>query len=1471
MWAKLITIHNPFNTGDRDIVDIEVPLAGLPVSEIKKSLPEYSDTKWAITVNGGPVKGDYVIQPGAYIACCPVPKKDILRVVAFAALAALLYWATPLLAAALNSGFWGSVAAAAISVAGTYLINAVLPPTAPDVPKIGQDSFNESPTYGWGQLRPTLGQGHPIPILYGTHKVSGQVLSKSVTTTGNQQILNIMMSIGHGPIDSIVDIRANNQPESYFRNITTHTRLGAPDDTLIPGFDEIPTQTLVGVKLTPVFHQFTTAGDAVEQLRVDLVFPRGLYQIWARKGYTLAKSVSIQIEYRLNGTSTWVMQPITTISAATLQPLRRTFYITGLTPGKYDIRVKRTNYEATDQYNVDSCHWDTVTEVIQQNLVYPGLAKYALNALATDQLAGSEPVFSALATRSQVQVYNPYILGYENRAATNPAWAAYDLLHNAEYGGNVPAERIDFDSFLDLANHCDELIDGLPRHTCNLYLDTSADLWRHLMAILQLARAVPVRRGAIYSLIADKPGVPVHLFTTGNIVAGSFRLSYLTTDQRANAIEISHTDAARDFTRQTVAAYSLDYNDSDSGDNKASKRFFGCTNRAEVLRECAFQLNSTKWTTRAIDFSVDIDGLPCQVGDLIYFQHDAPTWSEGGRVVSATANSVTLDKIVDISSGPHSIMIRLDDDTLVERIVTANDSEPSAVLLLDTPLVKLPAKYALYMLGESANYKRIYRVVGLERDSDLTQKVSAVEYIEAIYSDGDYVFEEPLWDPQLQEAVNVSSAELITLQPDGSYLSQANITWMPAHIATGYSWAIWLEDITAETDPVKVGISDILHFVIPTGFLALGHSYKVYVVRYDQGPVDSGQNTDTFTLTGELAPPANVLAFSGAFNPTTRSVLFSWDEVEDLDLSHYEIRKGGTAWENATVIIKHAVDTTDVWYVEEPTIGTVTFRIKAVDNAGGYSLQEATAAVPIDTSTTAVLPPTGLTLTSGSQIDSDGTERVYIRATWDANAEVSDVFSHYDLVLSQTVSGWEVSDITESTQFIWYVPANTSHTVKLRSADDEGGSSSWVSDVIISTKDETPPETVTWVAEPSDIIPAFKTIGLRWVKSSAKDIAGYVIERATASDFGDTEEIAVVQTNYFVDVDLGVNETYYYRIKGIDRSENRSAVWSDTRSTTTLSIGTSDIAANTILANHLSTTEIFTLILQSANYSEESGLEAGYKLDAANNIAKFFDFNIDTANGSIIVRNTGSGDYAELTEGDLKFYYSDGADGFEIYNSIKRLEKGSADNGTVVNIPGRWKEVPNIEVAPKDVKLYDPAYSGQSQYLNTTYEDLEETPAGSGFWRFKTRAELALSGTTATSNWYVSDIVTTIGSSIDATPVFSTLPSTIRISVNYQGTLLPFPHILFSSSVKVYLSIDGLDYLVYHSLDLVGGSIISFSYDRNVNPGTHSLKLKFQFGGLWAGLLIPVTVETNLCQVTITSVAGVTLAEGTVTWSATGV
>ncbi|MCP4652585.1 MAG: hypothetical protein GY858_04285, partial [Candidatus Omnitrophica bacterium] len=120
-----------------------------------------------------------------------------------------------------------------------------------------------------------------------------------------------------------------------------------------------------------------------------------------------------------------------------------------------------------------------------------------------------------------------------------------------------------------------------------------------------------------------------------------------------------------------------------------------------------------------------------------------------------------------------------------------------------------------------------------------------------------------------------------------------------------------------------------------------------------------------------------------------------------------------------------------------------------------------------------------------------------------------------------------------------------------------------------------------------------------------------VVERSTTGSFGGEEDsLGQKDGNFTTDTDLAVDTRYFYRTKAVDTSGN-SSPWSDTKSSTTLLVGQTDIAANTIVASHISgnTVEGYfgsfgTMeagVLKSSNYCASEGM----RFDLDNEVVNF--------------------------------------------------------------------------------------------------------------------------------------------------------------------------------------------------------------------------------------------------------------------------
>ena len=424
------------------------------------------------------------------------------------------------------------------------------------------------------------------------------------------------------------------------------------------------------------------------------------------------------------------------ITASQTTPIHRMFYQDNLSSGQYDIRCKLVEaLPATSRYGNDT-YFEFYQEIVYDDFTMPGTSLLSLRALATDQLSGSMPTVDCLVSRNTVPVWTG--AEYANLSASNPSWICYHLLHKG--GDGVPYGRIDYTSFLSWANWCDDPAGDssqLP-FTCHIYFDQASSLRNSLDIVALNGRGSVVQLGSKFTCIADRPEtLPVQrfMFNVGNIEADSFNEEWLPMNDRANAVEVSYFDSTLDYSRQILTVYATDFDTSDREINTRQVTLYGCTGRDLAGRYGMFLLNCNRYLTLTCSFNADIDAIACIPGDVIEVAHDVPQWGYSGRVVSSGNSTITLDRPVTIVSGVYHVRVKHADDTFEEKVVT-NGAGTYTTLTISGTWTDNPALHDLYSFGLNTKVVKLFRVLRISRDQDLRRKLTCLEYVPEVYTDG---------------------------------------------------------------------------------------------------------------------------------------------------------------------------------------------------------------------------------------------------------------------------------------------------------------------------------------------------------------------------------------------------------------------------------------------------------------------------------------------------------------------------------------------------------------------------------------------------------------------------------------------------------------------------------------------------------------------------------------------------------------
>jgi sulfur carrier protein ThiS len=495
--------------------------------------------------------------------------------------------------------------------------------------------------------------------------------------------------------------------------------------------------------------------------------------------------------------------------------------------GRYKIRVSKlsADYEDLQSYG-DHVYLTAIREIYYDDFKYPRLALTGIKALATDQLSGALK-YSCLLYGSYICI--PDTNSYDNYPTTlysgdieyssNPAWICWDILTQPVYSGaptssktdvetgtagtlavirfdGIIPTRLNWTDFKAWADYCDEeVIDkygSMPeddnyvstrRSTYNGGFDSQITMWEAALRVCNLARAMLIWNGTNLTVSIDKAQDSMQLFSVGNIKKGTFKETFVSVGERASEVECDFMNQDTGYNKDRFTVFNTDIDD-DTGKYVITLDLTGIIYPQEIWRYAMYRLYQNQYLTKTIEFEADIDSIACTIGDVISIQHDTPNWLYGGRIVSATSTTITLDKEVTATSDLLLIMVRVasqttaSDDGYVDHIETINLVSPStttATLSLSGSFSSIPAKYDLYGIGYRTLSVKEFKVMSVTRTSDQNCKIVAIEYNESIYNvdNQDPVIPTPPYLPVDPGApvTNLTLSELKDINKDSGAIS----------------------------------------------------------------------------------------------------------------------------------------------------------------------------------------------------------------------------------------------------------------------------------------------------------------------------------------------------------------------------------------------------------------------------------------------------------------------------------------------------------------------------------------------------------------------------------------------------------------------------------------------------------------------------------------------------------------------------
>lgn len=326
--VELITVNHPLDRSDQTRVDVQVS-AGTTlhtlVQDVSCNLPAVRNTKLVVSVDGKVYEShqwrQVILLPESQVIIVPVMHggggaKDIIRSISMILVTVVAAIVAPGIGGVFTGATLGAfgtagfnvvtgLAAAGLMMAGAALINAVIPPTRPQLPP-AQTGLERSNSYSWNP-QSTQQQGIVIPIAYGTCKLTGNIIGTYRQSDFDKQTLNVLISLGEGLLGSIYDLKINGQAltTENFPGINFLQLAGGLNQMALPWFNDTLRETALNIPVTAATPGvYTTVNDDFAGLEIEVGFANGLGQFDDR-GSFIPFSVQYKIEISPQGANNW--------------------------------------------------------------------------------------------------------------------------------------------------------------------------------------------------------------------------------------------------------------------------------------------------------------------------------------------------------------------------------------------------------------------------------------------------------------------------------------------------------------------------------------------------------------------------------------------------------------------------------------------------------------------------------------------------------------------------------------------------------------------------------------------------------------------------------------------------------------------------------------------------------------------------------------------------------------------------------------------------------------------------------------------------------------------------------------------------------------------------------------------------------------------------------------------------------------
>lgn len=764
-----------------------------------------------------------------------------------------------------------------------------------------------------------------------------------------------------GPKNGFKDIYLDNTPVQNndgsfnYKGFSYATRLGYPNQSYIPGFPTVENEVSVGVQVkynTPVSSQINDedANAIVVKIRVS-----ALSEVDQKSG-------------DIHGTSVTLAFDIKTVSGSFVQV--GTMVISGKTTSTYEraqrielpdggapwtFRVRRGTLDSQSSFLSNDTYFSSYTIVYDAKLAYPDTALMAytidsaqfgsnspsrivkVDGLITDVPSNYDPV-----ARTYTGLWDG---SFKKACHGNPAWVLWDIASNNRYGlGDlIKSSGLDKFGLYTIGQYCDQRVpDGFggtePRFTFAGQITSLVDAAELLDSVASVWRGMIYWGAGSVMFTQDAPATAKKLVTPSNVVS-DFNYSGSALKTRHTAVFVQWNDPD-DLGRSAIEVVQRDDLIQRFGYRPVQIAAFGCQSRGQAHRMGEWLLDTEENETELVTYRAALEHANVRPGDIIEIAD--PYWAGarfGGRIVSSTPNTVTIDKEIDITEDTGWILaVTLPDGSIEEVALTNSIATGVSVLTLAADLSQQPINGAMWIVQSPSLVPRKFRVLSNAEKGPNLFEITAL-------------FHDPTKYDRIERNIRLDAPNYI-ITPTGPLKPPSGLKVKEFFKPLGSTFA---PAITASwTAPDDSRVNTYEYQIQGPRDASWRQGVITNNLSFDDYPTDQGvykfrvrsnalfaQSSDWVVFQGLIYGPAQPIDDVTGFlitNVGPTSIL-SWNAVQSPSLMAYEIRfshsLSGVTWNNADVLVSSIPK--DATSASVPSrVGT--YLIKAVTYGGGYSL-----------------------------------------------------------------------------------------------------------------------------------------------------------------------------------------------------------------------------------------------------------------------------------------------------------------------------------------------------------------------------------------------------------------------------------------------------------------------------------------------------------------------------------------------------